>query len=123
MTTEARRTQRGAGVLDDSDAIMGHRGSDGPHVVVVRPGAKRVPPPLPHVVRHSPTGLEWGYGGSGPADLALSILHACCGRETAHGLYEAFKRAVVAPLPRDAWELNVGWVRQWARRRLEEDGR
>lgn len=29
---------------------------------------------LRHVVYHSPTGLAWGYGGSGPADLALSIL-------------------------------------------------
>lgn len=27
-----------------------------------------------HVVLHSPTGLETGYGGSGPADLAASIL-------------------------------------------------
>ncbi len=26
------------------------------------------------VVYHSPTGLEYGYGGSGPADTALSIL-------------------------------------------------
>lgn len=29
---------------------------------------------LKHIVRHSPTGFLWGYGGSGPADLALSIL-------------------------------------------------
>lgn len=29
---------------------------------------------LRHIVRHSPTGFECGYGGSGPADLALSIL-------------------------------------------------
>lgn len=29
---------------------------------------------LRHVVRHSPTGLSWGYGGSGPADLARSLL-------------------------------------------------
>ena len=27
-----------------------------------------------HVVWHSPTGLEYWYGGSGPADLALSLL-------------------------------------------------
>lgn len=27
-----------------------------------------------HVIFHSPTGLEYGYAGSGPADLALSIL-------------------------------------------------
>lgn len=29
---------------------------------------------VPHlVVQHSPIGFEWGYGGSGPADLALNI--------------------------------------------------
>ena len=30
--------------------------------------------PLPHIVCHSPTGFETGYGGSGPSDLALAIL-------------------------------------------------
>jgi hypothetical protein len=30
--------------------------------------------PLRHIVRHSPTGMTWGYEGSGPADLALSLL-------------------------------------------------
>ena len=30
--------------------------------------------PLRHVAWHSPDGFEWGYAGSGPADLALSIL-------------------------------------------------
>lgn len=33
--------------------------------------------PLPlrlEVYNHSPTGFEWGYGGSGPAQLALAIL-------------------------------------------------
>lgn len=29
---------------------------------------------VPQVVYHSPTGVEYGYAGSGPADLALSIL-------------------------------------------------
>lgn len=29
---------------------------------------------LPHCQMHSPTGFETGYAGSGPADLALSIL-------------------------------------------------
>ena len=29
---------------------------------------------LLQVVFHSPTGLEYGYGGSGPADMALTIL-------------------------------------------------
>lgn len=30
--------------------------------------------PLRHVEIHSPTGMSWGYDGSGPADLAVSIL-------------------------------------------------
>ena len=29
---------------------------------------------LPHIKRHSPGGFEWGYAGSGPADLARSLL-------------------------------------------------
>jgi hypothetical protein len=29
---------------------------------------------LPHRVKHSPTGMTWGYDGSGPADLARSLL-------------------------------------------------
>ena len=29
-----------------------------------------------HIPVHSPTGFGVGYGGSGPADLALSVLHA-----------------------------------------------
>lgn len=30
--------------------------------------------PLVHFVRHSPSGFEWGYAGSGPADLARSLI-------------------------------------------------
>lgn len=31
--------------------------------------------PVPHVAYHSPTGMSHGYSGSGPSDLALSILN------------------------------------------------
>jgi hypothetical protein len=40
--------------------------------------------PLPHYKRHSPAGFEWGYSGSGPADLARCLIidalgpHARC---------------------------------------------
>ena len=30
--------------------------------------------PLPFDGHHSPTGLEWGYTGSGPAELARALL-------------------------------------------------
>jgi hypothetical protein len=45
-------------------------------VEIVKKGVsgKEVVGELTHVVRHSPTGMEWGYLGSGPADLARSLL-------------------------------------------------
>jgi len=57
---------------------------------------------IPHrIVKHSPDGFEWGYGGSGPADLALNILAAYIGKEAAEkdGLYQEFKWDFIAPMP------------------------
>lgn len=54
--------------------------------------------PLQHVVKHSPDGLQWGYGGSGPADLALSILADFFGTdEIPPHLYQDFKWSFIAP--------------------------
>ena len=37
---------------------------------------KKIMVNVPHeITRKSPTGFEWGYGGSGPSDLALNILY------------------------------------------------
>jgi len=56
---------------------------------------------IPHRhIKHSPDGFEWGYGGSGPADLALNILAAYIGKEAAEkdGLYQEFKWDFIAPM-------------------------
>ncbi len=45
---------------------------------------------------HSPDGFNWGYGGSGPAQLALAIILKLSGKEDG---YQNFKEMVVAPLP------------------------
>ena len=57
---------------------------------------------------HSPTGFEWGYCGSGPAQLALAILADHLGDdEQAFNLYQRFKWAVIAELPRGgSWTLT-----------------
>ncbi|MGA9451864.1 MAG: DUF6166 domain-containing protein [Verrucomicrobiia bacterium] len=56
---------------------------------------------------HSPTGFEWGYGGSGPAQLALAILANHFGdNEKALVNYQAFKREIVAGLPKRGWILT-----------------
>jgi len=46
---------------------------------------------------HSPCGFEWGYGGSGPAQLALAILcKVMHDDERAVRLHQPFKFRVVA---------------------------
>ena len=63
--------------------------------------------PLRHVVYHSPDGLQWGYGGSGPADTALSILYDYFlrqgknpqqARKIADNLHQDFKWRFIAPI-------------------------
>lgn len=59
---------------------------------------------------HSPTGFEWGYGGSGPAQTALAILADCVGDELALQLYQDFKFKVIAGLGRK-WTITEEEVR------------
>lgn len=56
---------------------------------------------------HSPTGFEWGYGGSGPAQLALAICaHALDDGPRALRVYQHFKWQHVANLPQAGWRLT-----------------
>lgn len=61
-----------------------------------------------HVRDHSPTGLNWGYGGSGPAQCALAILldYYKDQRYAEHG-YQNFKFAYVAGIKTSQWELSL----------------
>ena len=54
---------------------------------------------LPHLLRHSPSGFEYGYGGSGPADLARSLVGDAYGiGDPPRAVYEALKWGVIARL-------------------------
>ncbi len=66
--------------------------------------------------RHSPDGFQWGYAGSGPAELARAILvrvieeddrvrHPRC--------YQSFKAEVISKIRKDEFELDFKAVRQW----------
>lgn len=54
---------------------------------------------------HSPDGFEWGYAGSGPAQLALAILAHEYGDDFAVAWHQRFKFAVIAAAPKEGWEL------------------
>lgn len=69
--------------------------------------------------RHSPTGFEWGYGGSGPAQLALAILADVTGDdEVALRLYMRFKFGVVSGLPKHGFLLPATDVEDWIIRQI-----
>ena len=72
----------------------------------------------------SPDGFNWGYGGSGPAALAHSILVNILKAEhrpTADTIYQDFKREVIATLPLDAgFTLDASTVRSWVTKALME---
>ena len=56
---------------------------------------------------------EWGYAGSGPAQLALALLADAVGDEEAMEHHQKFKRNVVAGLKRERWELTQAAIRSW----------
>lgn len=76
-------------------------------------GATRIQGVDHRLVHHSPTGLEWGYGGSGPADLALNVLGLFLAPPEAFRLHQAFKWDHVATLPREGGRISYQVVREW----------
>ncbi|MQY59902.1 MAG: hypothetical protein GH144_09935 [Clostridia bacterium] len=68
--------------------------------------------PLPHIVRHSPDGFNWGYSGSGPADTALSILTDCMGKSVAEAFYQEFKQQFVAGWG-NSFEITEKEIKAW----------
>ena len=77
---------------------------------------------VPHnVVYHSPTGFEWGYGGSGPSELALNLAELVVQKaqlrtvqgihcsELAWSIKRQVKELLVMPLPEEGgyipWKL------------------
>lgn len=69
----------------------------------------------------SPTGFQWSYRGSGPAQLAIAILAHAYSDEFACEHYQQFKREVVAYLPEDHWTLRTSDLDAWRREVVNDD--
>ena len=80
--------------------------------VIVTVDGRRLNPRL-DLWNHSPTGFEWGYCGSGPAQLALAILaDHCANDEQTLNFHQRFKWAVIAELPHGSWTLTSQQIDQ-----------
>jgi len=100
-TTEPSHSNKGIGVFD---------------VILERDSSGNATANIPHAVeRHSPNGFEWGYGGSGPAELALNILSAMIGHEAAqeNGLYQRFKWDFIAHMPMEGGTIREEDIQKW----------
>ena len=89
---------------------IGERTPEGCAVEVIdrdHPGGGYLLDPRLDLRNHSPTGFEWGYTGSEPAQLALALLADALGDDArAQRHYQDFKFQVVGRLPHDGWELS-----------------
>jgi len=80
---------------------------------------------------HSPDGIEWGYAGSGPADLAINILHhfnvlpedlltvkvwdGSYISTLTERLHQRFKNDVIAKIPESGARIPVPYIEGWIR--------
>lgn len=65
-------------------------------------GERLDPGPSQKVHNHSPDGFSWGYGGSGPSQLALAIMLKLTGKPNG---YQKFKWDVIAKIPQGAFSI------------------
>jgi len=108
------------------------------HYVVVRESdgvvrAKRVAPGLGNIRdldprydlrNHSPDGFNYGYSGSGPAQLALAMVSDAVGDDEITQLaYQKFKSRVISGQKDDRFILSRGYVREVVLSILEESNR
>lgn len=63
-------------------------------------------------LRNHSAEFEWGYGGSGPAQLALALAADVLGDdERAQDIYQRLKFRVIGGLPHEGWVLTESRIR------------
>lgn len=78
------------------------------------------------IVNKSPAGFNWGYGGSGPAQLSAAILNKFFKTNTllhkaiVLELYQDFKNVFIATLPQGSFEATIH-IKKWLKRLLNEE--
>lgn len=101
--------------MSESDVVYhGVISEEGPTVVTKHGDLD----PRHDLANHSPDGFEWGYAGSGPAQLALAMVaHATGDADLALRTYQRFKDEVVSRFERGKpWSMTALAVQEAAKR-------
>ena len=84
-----------------------NRNDNSPYVRRIRPEESL------KYVNHSPTGFEFGYCGSGPAQLAFAILLDYSGQSKARQHYQNFKRDFIATMKSEGRVIQKFQIDHW----------
>ena len=93
---------------------------------------------VPHFcIHHSPDGFEWGYGGSGPADLALNLVEYLLLRQGYNGsrmtlhkgscfrlalqLHQSCKQHFIADIPKAGGHILLSDLHVWLTNTTQAD--
>jgi hypothetical protein len=103
-----------------SDDVVYHgtKTSHGGAVITVEAPGGEVIGVVRRIAAHSPGGMTWGYGGSGPLDCARSLLAAALGGDDQWSSYGGgrviydFRDEVVAGLG-DEWRMSRSEILAW----------
>jgi hypothetical protein len=103
---------------EEAEAMM-REGQVESRVYVAEPdGSERLLEPSDTAAQKSPDGFAWGYGGSGPTALAMSILADIVGEDVGMvltpGIVHDFKREFIEPLDQDSgFVVAESTIREW----------
>ena len=87
-------------------------GTESTHTIIIN-GEVLKPDESQKLLNHSPDGFNWGYSGSGPAQLALALLlHFTANPGYAIWNHQQFKEDIILQLHSD-FSLPVSDVAQW----------
>lgn len=97
----------------------GSRYRSGPQVL--KDGIPLSPEASQGIWNHSPTGFEWGYGGSGPAQLALALLFDATGnRLDSVAFHQQFKWGFVCKWGA-TWKITSEEIEAWVEQQRKEN--
>lgn len=94
----------------------GYRYQQSGDLTVTKDGEVLSPVPSQRVFNHSPDGFQWGYAGSGPAQLSLALLLDVIGIRLAVRLHQDFKSEFVAGWG-EKWEMTSEEILNWLNER------
>lgn len=78
--------------------------------------------PRQDLANHSPDGFNWGYNGSGCAQLALALLADCTGNDKlALRYYQQFKEIFIANIGADTWEVPNTYINNFIMNLMEQE--